>query len=85
MVSIYIVLEMTNSATVIYPTTYKTYAEALEAIRVKWWQFLHYDDDYSPHALWHDAVTQTSVENNVTHLYLEKENFFQIHKLPLPE
>lgn len=83
MTFIYIVLEATNSATGIYPTTYKTYEEAVEAIRVKWWEWLHQDEEYGPHVLWQEAVQHADVKGNVTHLYLEKENFFEIHKLPI--
>lgn len=84
---IYIVLETTNNGSIIYPTTYKTYEAALEAICVKWWMFLEDDAEAngdSADETWQDTVKHSRVEKNVTYLYIEKENYFEIHKLPLP-
>lgn len=84
---IYIVLEMTNNGSVIYPETYKTYEAALEAIRTKMLMFLEDDAEAnggSAEETWQDSVKHSRVEKNVTYLYIEKENYFEIHKLPVP-
>jgi len=87
MASIYIVLEATPECSrTIYPTTYKTLKDATDAIKAKWWAFLEENaaiNDTSADALWTECLAEATIEKNVVSLYLEKENFFEVHELPL--
>jgi len=89
MASIFIVLEATSDCSrTIYPTTYKTLKDATDAIKARWMPFLQefvkYDGG-SSEEIWLEAVSTATVEGNVVSLYLEKENFFEIHELPIAQ
>jgi len=87
MASIYIVLEATPECSrTIYPTTYKTLKDATDAIKAKWWAFLEENaaiNDTSADTMWTECLAEATIEKNVVSLYLEKENFFEVHELPL--
>jgi hypothetical protein len=87
MASIFIVLEATPECSrTIYPTTYKTLKDATDAIKAKWWAFLEENaaiNDTSADTLWMECLAEATVEGNVVSLYLEKENFFEVHELPI--
>jgi len=89
MASIYIVLEATSECSrTIHPTTYKTLKDATDAIKARWMPFLEefvkYDGG-NAEEIWLEAVSTATVEKNVVLLYLEKENFFEIHELPIAQ
>ena len=84
---VYIVFEATPDDRTIYPETYKTLEEAIEAIRIKWWKYLEEDFEINGEPAeeqWQREMKDMRVEKNVTHLYLEKGIFFEIHKVALP-
>jgi hypothetical protein len=89
MASIFIVLEATPECSrTIYPTTYKTLKDATDAIKAKWWAFLEENaatNHTSAEEIWLEAVSTATVEGNVVSLYLEKENFFEVHELPIAQ
>jgi hypothetical protein len=39
----------------------------------------------SAEEIWLEAVSTATVEGNVVSLYLEKENFFEVHELPIAQ
>ena len=87
MASFYIVLEVTDSGHTLYPTPYKSLADALAAIKSKWIAFLEENaavNDTSAEVLWNEAVTELTTQNGVVSLYLEKGNNFEIHRMTLP-
>ena len=89
MASIYIVLEATSECSrTIYPTTYKTLKDATDAIKARWMPFLEefvkYDGGCAD-TLWMECLAEATIEKNVVSMYLEKENFFEIHELPIAQ
>jgi len=89
MASIFIVLEATcECSRTIYPTTYKTLKDATDAIKAKWWAFLEENaatNNTSADTLWMECLAEATMEKNVISLYLEKENFFEVHELPIAQ
>ena len=84
---VYIVSETTPDDSTVYPETFKMLEEAIEAIRIKWWKYLEDDAEINGEPAeeqWQRELKNMRVEKNVTHLYLEKEIFFEIHKLARP-
>jgi ActR/RegA family two-component response regulator len=87
MASFYIVLEVTDSGHTLYPTPYKSLADALAAIKTKWIAFLEENaavNDTSAELLWDEAVADVTSQNGVVSLYLEKGNNFEIHQMTMP-
>jgi hypothetical protein len=87
---IYIVFENTTEDRRIHDITYKTYEDACNAIKERWIGFLEEDRETNDmeetaEEMWLQTLKEAEVVKNITHLYIEKENFFEIHKLPLPE
>jgi hypothetical protein len=87
MASFYIVLEVTDSGHMLYPSPYKSLAHALAAIKARWIAVLEEDaavNNTSAELLWHEAVAGATTQNGVVSLYLEKGNNFEVHQMTLP-
>lgn len=88
---VYVVLEISPQFDrVVYPEAYKTYDDALAAMktRVKWAGFLTAAQEDARLSetideLWNETVRAARQEGNITHFYIEKEIFIEIHKLPI--
>ena len=84
MASIYIVFESTQDSHMIYPTAYKSLADACAAIKARWMPSLEEFADTNggtADEIWFEAVSTATVEGNATVIYIEKGNTFEIHQM----